>query len=134
MLPTAVTSGSDEAGRAKVFNEEETIRQAVAQTPGVAEAGVTLESRDRGILQNIEIQSKPATTRSGVTPISPQLLSLLSRCCGGEFFKRRSAATGSRGHGEAFVKQYLGDVDPIGQSVRIPFLKTWDCLRYLLNL
>jgi hypothetical protein len=26
----------------------------------------------------------------------------------------------------AFVKQYLGDADPIGQSVRIPFLKKWD--------
>jgi predicted permease len=117
----------------KVFNEEETIRQSVAQTPGVTEAGWSQlwNPGTGGLFKKIEIQSKPALTEAQAvfTPISPQLLFLLHvPLLRGRIFS--TAEVQRLAHvamvNQAFVKQYLGDVDPIGQSVRIPFLKTWD--------
>jgi predicted permease len=134
LLGLPLPAGATRPERAqKVFNEEETIRQAVAQTPGVAEAGWSQlwNPGTGGFIKNIEIQSKPALTdaQAVFTPISPQLLSLLRvPLRRGRIFS--SAEVQRLAHvamvNQAFVEQYLGDVDPIGQSVRFPFLKTWD--------
>ncbi len=117
----------------KVLNEEETIRQSVAQTPGVAEAGWSAiwNPEEFGFNTKIEIQSKPALAdaQAVFTPISPQLLSVLrvpllrGRIFSGAEVQRLAHVAMVN---QSFVKQYLGDVDPIGQSVRVPFLKKWD--------
>jgi putative ABC transport system permease protein len=134
LLGLQMPAGTTRPERAqKVFNEEETIRQSVAQTPGVAEAGWSQlwNPGTGGFFKNIEIQSKPALTdaQAVFTPISPQLLSVLHvPLLRGRIFS--SAEVQRLAHvamvNQAFVKQYLRDVEPIGQSVRIPFLKTWD--------
>jgi putative ABC transport system permease protein len=134
LLGLPMPAGTTRPERAqKVFNEEETIRQSVAQTPGVAEAGWSQlwNPGTGGFFKKIEIQSKPALTdaQAVFTPISPQLLSLLHvPLLQGRIFS--SAEVQRLAHvamvNQAFVKQYLGDVDPISQSVRIPFLKAWD--------
>jgi predicted permease len=134
LLGLPLPAGTTRPERAqKVFNEEETIRQSVAQTPGVAEAGWSQlwDPGTGGFFKKIEIQSKPALTNAQAvfTPISPQLLSLLrvpllrGRIFSGAEVQRLAHVAMVN---QAFVKQYLGDVDPIGQSVRVPFLKTWD--------
>jgi predicted permease len=112
------------------INENELVRQAVAQTPGVAEAGVstTWFPGFGGFTAKIEIQSKPTLTDSQavLTLVSPQLLSTLRvPLLKGRIFD--DAESMRAAHlamvNQAFVKQYLGDVDPIGQSVRSPMLK-----------
>lgn len=112
------------------INENELVRQAVAQTPGVAEAGVSTSwfPGFGGFTGKIEIQSKPTLTDSQavLTLISPQLLPTLRvPLLKGRIFddaeSRRAAHLAMVN--QAFVKQYLGDVDPIGQSVRCPPLK-----------
>ncbi|MGC2232954.1 MAG: FtsX-like permease family protein, partial [Candidatus Acidiferrum sp.] len=81
-----------------------------------------------GFNAKIEIQSKPALTdaQAVLTLISPQVLSTLRvPLLRGRIFDdgecRRAAHLAMVN--EAFVKQYLGDLDPIGQSVRSPQLK-----------
>jgi predicted permease len=124
----------------KFVNEEESIRQAVAQTPGVAEAGWSTiwHPATWGFNTKVEIQSKPALTDAEAvcSEISPQLLSVLhvpllrGRVFDGSEAERQAHLALVN---QAFVKQYLGDTDPIGQSVRIPFLKRWDSLGYRLS-
>ena len=110
--------------------QNELVRQAVAQSPGVAEAGVstTWFPGFGGFTAKIEIQSKPTLTdaQAALTLISPQLLSTLRvPLLRGRIFddaeSRRAAHLAMVN--QAFVKQYLGDLDPIGQSVRSPQLK-----------
>lgn len=135
LLGLPLPPGASRPERAqKVFNEEETIRQGVAETPGVADAAwSTIWSPGTwgGNLRKVEIQSKPALTdaQAVFTPISPQILAVLRvPLMRGRIFS--TAEVLRLAHvalvNQAFVKQYLGDVAPIGQSVRIPFLKTWD--------
>jgi putative ABC transport system permease protein len=134
LLGLPMPAGSTRPQRAqKIFNEEETIRQCVAQTPGVAEAGWSQiwNPGTWGFFTKIEIQSKPALTdaRAVFIPISPQLLSVLHvPLLRGRIFS--SAEVPRLTHvamvNQAFANQYLRDSDPIGQSVRIPFLKKWD--------
>jgi predicted permease len=133
-LGLTLPAGTTRPERAqKVFNEEETIRQNVAQTPGVAEAGWSAiwNPGTWGFFTKIEIQSKPALTDAQAVfiPISPQLLSVLHvPLLRGRIFS--SAEVPRLAHvamvNQAFVNQYLRDAEPIGQSVRIPFLKKWD--------
>lgn len=110
--------------------QNELVRQAVAQSPGVAEAGVstTWFPGFGGFTAKIEIQSKPTLTdaQAALTLISPQLLSTLRvPLLRGRIFddaeSRRAAHLAMVN--QAFVKQYLGDLDPIGQSVRSAQLK-----------
>ena len=117
----------------KFFNEEEKIRLAVAQTPGVAEAGWSAiwNPGTWGFFTKIEIQGKPALTdaQAVFSPVSSQLLSVLRvPLLRGRVFS--SAEVGQLAHvamvNQTFVNQYLSGLDPIGQSVRIPFLKKWD--------
>jgi len=112
------------------INENEMIRLVVAQTPGVAEAGVstTWFPGFRGFNAKIEVQSKPTLTdaQAVLTLVSPQLLSTLRiPLLRGRIFddgeSKRAAHLAMVN--QAFVKQYLGDLDPIGQSVRSPMLK-----------
>ncbi len=112
------------------ITENELIRQTAAQSPGVAEAGVstTWFPGFRGFRAKIEIQSKPTLTdaQAVLTLISPQLLSTLRiPLLRGRVFddaeSRRAAHLAMVN--QAFAKQYLGGLDPIGQSVRSPMLK-----------
>jgi predicted permease len=112
------------------INENEMIRLVVAQTPGVAEAGVstTWFPGFGGFNAKIEVQSRPTLTdaQAVLTLISPQLLSTLRvPLLRGRIFD--DAESKRAAHlamvNQAFVKQYLGDLDPIGQSVRSPQLK-----------
>src|SRR5262249_52760280 len=112
------------------INEQEVVRQAVAQTPGVAEAGVstTWFPGFGGFNAKIEVQSKPSLTdaQAVLTLMSPQLLSTLRMpLVSGRMFddaeSRRAAHLALVN--QAFVKQYFGDLDPIGQSVRSPALQ-----------
>ena len=112
------------------INENEMIRLVVAQTPGVEEAGVstTWFPGFGGFNGKIEVQSKPTLTdaQAVLTLISPQLLSTLRiPLLRGRIFD--DAESKRAAHlamvNQAFVKQYLGDLDPIGQSVRSPMLK-----------
>ncbi len=110
--------------------QNELVRQAVAQSPGVAEAGVstTWFPGFGGFNAKIEIQSKPTLTdaQAVLTLISPQLLSTLRvPLLRGRIFddaeSRRAAHLAMVN--QAFVTQYLSGADPIGQSVRSPQLK-----------
>jgi predicted permease len=112
------------------INENEMIRQVVAQTPGVAEAGVstTWFPGFGGFNAKIEVQSKPTLTdaQAVLTLISPQLLATLRiPLLRGRIFD--DAESKRAAHlamvNQAFVNQYLGGLDPIGQSVRSPMLK-----------
>jgi putative ABC transport system permease protein len=112
------------------INQNEMVRQAVAQAPGVAEAGVstTWFPGFGGFNAKIEVQSRPTLTDSQavLTLISPQLLSTLRiPLLRGRIFDDAESRRGAHLAmvNQAFVKQYLGDLDPIGQSVRSPQLK-----------
>jgi predicted permease len=112
------------------INQDEMVRQAVAQAPGVAEAGVSTSwfPGFGGFNAKIEIQSKPTLTDSQavLSLISPQLLSALHiPLLRGRIFDDAESRRGAHLAmvNQAFVKQYLGDLDPIGQSVRSPLLK-----------
>jgi ABC-type antimicrobial peptide transport system permease subunit len=112
------------------INQNEMVRQAVAQAPGVAEAGVSTSwfPGFGGFNAKIEIQSKPTLTDSQavLTLISPQLLSTLRMpLLRGRIFDDAESRRGAHLAmvNQAFGKQYLGDLDPIGQNVRSPMLK-----------
>jgi predicted permease len=112
------------------INQNEMVRQAVAQTPGVAEAGVstTWFPGFGGFNAKIEIQSKSTLTDSQavLTLVSPQLLATLHiPLLRGRIFDDAESRRGAHLAmvNQAFVKQYLGDLDPLGQSVRSPMLK-----------
>jgi predicted permease len=112
------------------INQNEMVRQTVAQAPGVAEAGVSASwfPGFGGFNAKIEIQSKPTLTDSQavLTLISPQLLSTLRMpLLRGRIFDDAESRRGAHLAmvNQAFVKQYLGDLDPIGQRLRSPMLK-----------
>jgi predicted permease len=128
-LNVAMPKGATTTWQERI-NQNEIVRQAVAQAPGVAEAGVSASwfPGFGGFNVKIEIQSQPTLTDSQavLTLVSPQLLSALRiPLLRGRVFddaeSRRAAHLAMVN--QAFVKQYLGDLDPIGQSVRSPMLK-----------
>jgi predicted permease len=109
---------------------QETIRNAIEQTPGVSSASVstTWFPGFGGFYAKIELQSKPtlADPQAVLTLVSPQILSTLRLpLISGRMFD--DAEDMRAAHlalvNQAFVKQYLGDADPIGQHVRSPMLK-----------
>ena len=112
------------------INQTEMVRLAVAQTPGVAEAGVSTSwfPGFGGFTAKVEVQSRPTLTDSQavLSLISPQLISTLRMpLLRGRIFDDAESRRGAHLAmvNQAFVKQYLGDLDPIGQSVRSPQLK-----------
>ncbi|MGB8540364.1 MAG: ABC transporter permease [Candidatus Acidiferrales bacterium] len=117
----------------EIVNEEESIRRSVAEVPGVTEAGwnTVWDPATWAFFTKIEIQSEPSLTdaHAVVSPISPQLLSVLRiPLLAGRVFDngevQRQAHLGVVN--QEFVKQYLHDRDPIGQSFRVPFNKLWN--------
>ena len=122
-LPTAPTTKQQ-------IQAMETARQDVAQAPGVAEAGFSMiwSPGLLGALQGIEIRSKPALNNAEavIDAISPQLLSVLrvpvlrGRTFDGAEVQRQAHVAMVN---QAFCKQYLGALDPIGQRIRIPKLR-----------
>jgi predicted permease len=109
---------------------QETIRKAIEQTPGISSASVstTWFPGFGGFYAKIELQSKPtlADPQAVLTLVSPQILSTLHLpLISGRMFD--DAENMRAAHlalvNQAFVKQYLGDTDPIGQHVRSPMLK-----------
>jgi predicted permease len=129
VMDVAMPKGSSLTWQERI-NQNEMVRLAVAQTPGVAEAGVstTWFPGFGGFNAKFEIQSRPTLTdaQAVCTLISPQLLATLHiPLLRGRIFddaeSRRAAHLALVN--QAFVKQYLGDLDPIGQTVRSPQLK-----------
>jgi len=128
-LNVAMPKGATTTWQERI-NQNEMVRQAVAQAPGVAEAGVSTSwfPGFGGFTAKIEIQSKPTLTDSQavLTLISPQLLSALRiPLLRGRLFDDAECRRGAHLAmvNQAFAKQYFGDLDPIGQSVRSPLLK-----------
>ena len=112
------------------LNQSELVRQTVAQAPGVAEAGVSTSWFPGlgGFTAKIEIQSRPTLTdaQAVLALISPQLLSTLRvPLLRGRIFDDGESTRGAHVAmvNQAFAKEFLGDTDPVGQSVRSPQLK-----------
>jgi predicted permease len=128
-LNVAMPKGATATWQERI-NQNEMVRQAVAQAPGVAEAGVSTSwfPGFGGFNAKIEIQSKPTLTdpQAVLSLVSPQLLSALRiPLLRGRIFDDAESRRGAHLAmvNQAFVKQYLGDLDAIGQSVRSPLLK-----------
>jgi predicted permease len=128
-LNISFPKGSSNSWQDRV-NQQELVRQVVAQTPGVAEAGVsnTWFPGFGGFYAKIEIQSKPTLSdgQAVLTLISPQLLSTLRvPLLSGRMFD--DAESKRAAHvalvNQTFVKQYFGDLNPLSQSVRSPALQ-----------
>ncbi len=108
----------------------ETIRQAIAQTPGIESAAVstTWFPGFGGFDAKIEIQSKPTLTdpQATLALASPQILSTMHiPLLGGRMFDDAELMRGAHLAlvNQAFVKQYLSGGDAMGQRVRSPMLK-----------
>jgi predicted permease len=108
----------------------ETVRQAVEQTPGVVSASVspTWLPGLGGFSAKIELQSRPSLTdaQAHLALASPEIFSTMRvpLLAGREF---TDAEVLRAAHvalvNQAFVKQYFVNTDPLGQQVRSPVLK-----------
>jgi predicted permease len=112
------------------LNANELIRKTVTEVPGVDTAAVstTWFPPFGGFTAKIELKSKPSLTdaQAMLGLISPQtFLTLRVPLLAGRLFDE--AETTHAAHlavvNQAFVKQFLGDADPLGQSVRSHMLK-----------
>ncbi len=108
----------------------ESVRQAIAQTPGIESVAVstTWFPGFGGFDAKIEIQSKPTLTepQASLALASPQLLSTMHiPLLNGRMFDDAELMRGAHVAlvNQAFVKQYLGNGDALGQRVRSPMLK-----------
>jgi putative ABC transport system permease protein len=115
------------------IHANEAIRLAVEQTPGVATASVssTWFPGLGGFDGKIEIQSKPslANAQALLALVSPQEFTTLRiPLLAGRIFDEAELMRAAHVAmvNPAFVKQFLGDSDPIGQRVRSPMLKVED--------
>jgi predicted permease len=112
------------------LNANELIRKTVTEAPGVNTAAIstTWFPPFGGFTAKIELKSKPSLTdaQAMLGLISPQTFPTLRvPLLAGRLFDE--AETMRAAHvavvNQAFVKQFLGDADPLGQSVRSPMLK-----------
>ena len=112
------------------LNENEVIRQAIAETPGVESASVstTWFPPFGGFTAKIDIRSKPALTgaEAVLALVSPQEFSTLRiPLLAGRIFDE--VEVGRAAHlavvNQAFVKAFLDGANPIGQAVRSAMLK-----------
>jgi hypothetical protein len=112
------------------LNLNEAVRSALEQTPGVSSAGVSASwfPAFGGFRAKIAIQSKPTLTDSEamLALVSPEIFSTLHvPLLTGRLFNQPEVM--SAAHlavvNQAFVKEYLADREPLGQSVRSPMLK-----------
>ena len=109
---------------------QENVRKAIEQTPGISSASVstTWFPGFGGFYTKIELQSKPnlSEPQAVLTLVSPQILSTLRMpLVSGRMFDDAEIMRAAHVAlvNQVFVKQYLGDSDPLGQHVRSPMLK-----------
>ena len=112
------------------LNAEEAVRLALEQTPGVSSAGVSASwfPPFGGFRAKVEIQSKPTLIDSEAVMalVSPELFSTLHvTLLTGRIFSQTEVMNAAHLAlvNQAFVKEYLADRNPLGQSVRSPMLK-----------
>jgi predicted permease len=126
---TALPKGANTTWQARL-NAHETIRQTIAEVPGVTGASVstTWFPPFGGFNAKIEIRSKPALTgaQAVLALVSPQEFATLRiPLLAGRIFN--DAELNRAAHlalvNQTFVKQFLPEGSPIGQSVRSPMLK-----------
>lgn len=110
------------------FNAQEAVRQAVEQTPGVASASISNWFPPFGAFTApIGIRSEPTLTdaQAMLATASPQEFATLRiPLLAGRIFTAAETNGAARVAlvNEAFVKQFLQNQQPIGQSVRSPVL------------
>ena len=112
------------------LNSDEAVRLALEQTPGVSSAGVSTSwfPPSSGFRGRVEIQSKPSLTDSEavLALVSPELFSTLRvPLLTGRVFNQTEVMNAAHLAlvNQAFVREYLADRNPLGQSVRSPMLK-----------
>jgi predicted permease len=112
------------------LNQQEAVRQLIAQTPGVTSASIstTWFPPFGGFTGKIELRSQPTLTgaQALLGLVSPQEFETLRvPLLKGRIFD--DAEVSRAAHvavvNETFVKQFLQNQDPIGQAVRSPMLK-----------
>jgi predicted permease len=112
------------------LNANEAVRRAIIEVPGVDTASVstTWFPGFGGFRAKAEVQGKPSLTdaQAMFCLVSPyEFLTLRIPLLAGRVYDQ--AETMRAGHlavvNQAFVKQFMGDGDPIGQNVRSPALK-----------
>jgi predicted permease len=112
------------------LNANELVRKTVTEAPGVDTASVstTWFPGFGGFTAKIEVQGEPSLTdaQAILCLVSPQeFLTLRIPLLAGRVYDE--AETMRAAHfavvNQSFVKQFIGDGDPIGQSVRSPMLK-----------
>src|SRR5712671_4952845 len=112
------------------LNANEVVRQAIAEVPGVESATVstTWFPPFGGFSAKIDIRSKPSLTgaEAVLALVSPQQFSTLHiPLLAGRIFN--DVEVGRAAHlalvNQAFVKQFLGGANPIGQAVRSSLLR-----------
>src|SRR5256885_4835090 len=112
------------------LSAHETVRKAVAEVPGVDTVSVstTWFPPFGGFQAKIQIQSQPTLSdaRAMLGLVSPQeFLTLRVPLLAGRLFDDAEVLRAAHLAvvNQAFVKQFLGGRDPIGESVRSPMLK-----------
>jgi predicted permease len=128
-LNIALPKGADATWQSRL-NTNETIRRAIAETPGIAGASIcpTWTPPFGGFNAKIEIRSMPTVTgaQAVLALVSPQEFSALRiPLLAGRSFD--DAELNRAAHlalvNQTFVKQFLPEGNPIGQNVRSPMLK-----------
>ena len=125
----AIPKGTNPNWQARL-NTNESIRRTIEEVPGVTSAAVSAAwfPPFGGFNAKIEIRSKPTLTgaQAVVGLVSPQEFATLHiPLLAGRIFD--DAETSRAAHlalvNQTFVKQYIPEGNPIGQSVRSPMLK-----------
>src|SRR6266478_5576101 len=112
------------------LNANELVRKTITEVPGVDTASVstTWFPGFGGFNTKIELQGKPSLTDAQAVAclVSPQeFLTLRIPLLAGRVYGDAETMRGAHLAvvNQAFVKQFMGDTDPIGQRVRSPMLK-----------
>jgi predicted permease len=112
------------------LNANELVRKTITEVRGVDTAAVstTWFPGFGGFNAKIELQSKPSLTDAQAVGclVSPQeFLTLRIPLLAGRVYDDAETMRGAHLAviNQSFVKQFMGDIDPIGQRVRSPMLK-----------
>jgi predicted permease len=128
-MSLALPKGTNPTWEARL-NQNELVRRTISETPGVAQTTVSTSwfPPFGGFTGKVEIQGKPSLTDAqamiGLVS-SHEFETLRIPLLRGRVFD--DAEVMRAAHlalvNQEFVKQFLGDTDPIGQNVRSPMLK-----------